>query len=442
MQNREFIYKKRIIDDVIDFYSNISGAIYLRGPKWVGKTTTAKQHSKTVYELGVKPFRDAFISKYNFDYLEVFKSPKPILFDEWQEFPQIWDDIRGDIDRNFGSPNQYFLTGSKEISPETRKEFIHHSGIGRIHDLIMRPMSLYESGESNGSISLLSLFDPSFKITGIKSELSNKDLIFATCRGGWPSSLSLKKEYALNVVETIVSSTVNGKTFLEENESNQYTDPEIMNKILRIYSRNVSTLTKNQTMLNDLNSDDFNLSRTTFNKYKNILIDSYLIEEASSWSSSIRSKTNVISTPKKLFVDHSIGIQALNLSPQKLEERPIDYGIFFENLCIRDLRIYSSKQNGKVYYYKDRYGLEADAVLTLKDGRYALIEIKLGFNSALNACEQLLKLKNKIIEHNKNVKDKSHLMDLPSALIVLHSGQDALTYKENIHIVPIGCLKD
>lgn len=440
-------YHKRIIDDVIEYYSSMVGCIYIKGPRWVGKTTTASQHSKTIYRLGIERNLLSFNLLFDSDPDSIFSKEKPILFDEWQEAPYLWDEIRNQIDINGGDGGQFFLTGSSEPKKEDRDKFIKHSGTGRFFDVVMRPMSLFESGESNGSISLSCLFDENSSVTGKDSSLPLIDLIFATCRGGWPKATDeFDRGKALKYAGLILDRLIHGKEkFKEDEEDSQYgyIDPKIMSRILKSYSRNTCTLISHNKILNGAIGTELpTLDRKTYDTYMRKLESLYLVEEVESWCPAFKSRANLMTSSKKCFVDPSLAISMLNLSPAKLENDLIDYGFFFENLCIRDLRIYASKNGGQVFYYHDRSGNEVDAVVLLDDGRYALVECKLGFNAAIQAANSLLKIKDMIETHNASISDKSAYMELPSALIVLHAGREAITLNNGVHIVPIGSLRD
>lgn len=437
----DFSYRPRIVDGIIERYKQFAGAIYLRGAKLCGKTTTAKKHAQTVYELARSKQREAFLAAYDFDFEAIFSQPKPILFDEWQECPFLWDDVRSEVDAHHGTGGQFLLTGSREMTEEENEQ-VRHSGTGRIYDLVMRPMSLYESGESDGTISLISLFDPSTRLSNIKSTLSKDDLVYATCRGGWPAAVEIKdREIALKVSEGIVDNCINGRDFAKRKKQPPL-DPELVRLFLHAYSRPLSSIVGDEKIKADIRAANYPLTDYLYNKCKHFLLDLYLLEETKAWCPAFRSRSNLITSSKIGFVDPSLAAASLHTSPNALLERPIDYGFFFESLCMRELRIYSSAHLGRLCHYRDRYGVEADAVLILGDDRYALVECKLGFSSALKGAENLLNIKSQIEAHNAQVDDKSHLMKPPSALIVLHAGEEALTYKGGVHIVPIGCLKD
>lgn len=440
-------YRKRILDDLIEYYKSMAGCLYIKGPRWCGKTTTVSRHAKTIFRLNKKDTLIDFNLHYESNPDSIFSKKKPIFFDEWQLAPYLWDAIRDEIDLNDGEGGLFFITGSSELSGEEKDENILHSGTGRFLDLTMRPMSLYESGESEGSISLSSLFEEGANITGRDSSLTLDDLIFATCRGGWPRSLrETDKKKALLYPSLIVDRLLYGGEILEDSEDGdkiERIDPIIMERIMRSYARNTCTMATNSKILEGARGNDvISLDRKKYDAYKAKLVSRYLIEEVESWCPAFKSRSNVTTSNKKAFIDPSLAIYMLHLSPEKLSNDLIDYGFFFENLCIRDLRVYASKDMGRVCYYHDRNGKEVDAVVILRDGRYALVECKLGYRSALAAADGLLEIKNLIEKHNESLIDKSAYMNLPSSLIVLHAGKEALTLPSGVHIVPIGSLKD
>lgn len=441
-------YKRRIMDDLIDYYSSMVGCLYIKGPLWVGKTTTATMHAKTTYRLGVERHLKSFNLLYDTDPDAIFAGQKPILFDEWQMAPYLFDEIRDQVDLNGGEGGQFLITGSKELDEGERERHVKHTGTGRFFDLVMRPMSLFESGESNGKISLMSLFDDGYKVTGLDSDLSLERLIFATCRGGWPKAIEESDEQkALHYVDFVLDRLINGNEKIHYvdgiSATSEHIDPQIMRRMLKSYSRNISTLVSNSKILAGVNGKDIKaVTRRVYDAYKKKLEDRYLIEDVESWCPSFKSRANVSTSEKKCFVDPSIAVSSLGLSVNKLLNDPIDFGFFYENLCMRDLRVYSSKALGRVNYYHDRSGNEVDAVVILNDGRYALVECKLGFEASLAAAEGLLKIKGMIEEHNSSLADKSAYMELPSSLIVLHGGKKAITLPNGVHLVPIGSLRD
>jgi len=313
-----------------------------------------------------------------------------------------------------------------------------HSGTGRISRMIMYPMSLYESRESNGKISLLDLFNrPDLDIDGITSNLSLEELIFATCRGGWPSSLSKKTDkaklfesqnYIANICESDAS-TIDGVKRSSDR----------VRAVLQSYARNISTLTSKATIHKDVSSNYIDISESTLITYIKTLERLYVIDDISAWSPSIRSATAIRSSRKIGFTDPSIATAVLMLSPEALLHDLNTFGFIFECLCIRDLKIYSASLGGRVSYYHDRYGLEADCVLHLANGRYALIEIKLGNKQIEEGASHLLELKRLI--KKANVEDKARLRE-PDFLMIITGGEIAYTRKDGVKIVPIGCLRD
>lgn len=402
------------------------GAILIEGPKWCGKTTTAEHHAKSSIKLQDTDQSENYLRWAKVQPSILLEGEKPRLIDEWQMAPILWDAVRNSVDE-LHEDGLYILTGSTTINEAE----VMHTGTGRIHRVVMRTMSLFESGESNGKIPILELFEkPDMNIDGIESSLSVKDLIFAACRGGWPVSLNKKSEkaqlfvaksYVKNICEINVSSFDDVKR-----------DPQKVRNLLKSYSRNISTLASNSTILADINSEFQNISKNTYYNYINALKRLFVIEDVPAWSPNIRSKTSIRSTPKKEFIDPSIVVAAMGLSPQSLMDDLKTFGFIFETLCIRDLRVYTSKNWGEIYYYRDKNGLEADCVIKLENGDYALIEFKLGSDEIEKGVKNLLKLKNLLIE--KNFKE-------PKFLTVITGGKFAYTTEEDVKVIPIGCLR-
>lgn len=426
-------YLKRIVDDELQLRLESVGATIIVGPKWCGKTTTAEQKAKSVLRLNDPDMREAYIATAQTKPSNLLKGATPRLIDEWQEAPELWDAVRTSVDQR-REPGLFILTGSTTI----KKENIHHSGIGRISRLKMYPMSLFESGESNGTISLSELFNNNdFEVDGIQSELDVNDLIFSACRGGWPSALSLKtrkaklfiaKDYVNNICESDISS-------LDSIERS----PSKTRLLLRSYARNVSTLATNSLLLNDINANE-SMSESSFYEYLDALKRLYVVEDIEAWCPNIRSKTSIRSSNKREFIDPSIAVASLGLSPEYLETDLKTFGFIFECLCVRDLKIYSSKYGGNVSYYRDKFGLESDIVLHLEDGRYALIEVKLGSREIEEGAKHLCELKTLIKEHN--LKDTQNKLREPDLLIVITGGPIAYKREDSVLVIPIGCLKD
>lgn len=402
------------------------GAILIEGPKWCGKTTTAEQHAKSSIKLQDTDYSENYLRWTKVQPSMLLEGEKPRLIDEWQMAPILWDAVRNSVDE-LHEDGLYILTGSTTIDEAE----VMHTGTGRIHRIVMRTMSLFESGESNGKISILDLFEnPDMKIDGVDSSLSVKDLIFAACRGSWPESLNKKSEkaqlfvaksYVKNICEINVSSFDDVKR-----------DPQKVRNILKSYSRNISTLASNSTILADINAKFQNISKNTYYNYINALKRLFVVEDVPAWSPNIRSKSSIRSTPKKEFIDPSIAVAALGLFPQSLMDDLNTFGFIFETLCIRDLRVYTGKKLGEISYYMDRNGLESDCVIHLENGDYALIEFKLGSDEIEKGAKNLLKLRNLLKEKNFNE---------PKFLAVITGGKFAYTTEDDVKVIPIGCLR-
>lgn len=424
-------YLKRIIDEDLQLRLDSVGATLIVGPKWCGKTTSAEQKAKSVLRLNDPDMREAYLATAETKPSNLLKGQTPRLIDEWQEAPQLWDAVRTSVDQ-LHETGLYILTGSTTV----KKANIHHTGTGRISRLKMYPMSLYESGESNGLVSLSALFNnPNMDIDGIQSNLDINRLIFAACRGGWPSSLRLKndkaklfiaKDYFNNICDNDISSV-----------DDISRSPSKTRLLLRSYARNVSTLATNSKIIGDINANE-DMSESSFYEYLDVLKRLFVLEDVEAWCPNIRSKSAMRASNKREFIDPSIAVAALGLSPDYLETDLKTFGFIFECLCIRDLRIYSNAQNGKISYYHDKYGLEADAVLHLDDGRYALIEAKLGSREIEEGAKHLVELK-KLIQQNNSEQSAIRTPDL---LIVLTGGPLAYRRKDGVIVLPIGCLKD
>ncbi|MDR0911419.1 MAG: DUF4143 domain-containing protein [Methanobrevibacter sp.] len=425
-------YLKRVIDDILKERLEMIGAIVIVGPKWCGKTTTGKRHAKSILRLQDPDKRKSYLELADIQPSELLNGEKPRLIDEWQVAPVLWDAVRLSVDE-LSQDGLYILTGSTSVNEEK----IMHSGTGRIHRLTMKPMSLYESKESSGKIAIIDLFNsPDMNINGIKSELSIKDLIFASCRGGWPESLNKKNKKAqlfvvYNYIDNICESDVSTVDGVKR-------DPERVKSILQSYARNISTNASDKTIMKDIRANFTNISQPTYYSYIDALTRLFVINNVHAWNPSIRSATAMRSSSKKEFIDPSIAVAALNLTPEMLLYDLNTFGFIFENLCIRDLSVYLSPFDGKISYYRDRYGLEADCILHLRDGRYALIEFKLGSSEIEKGAKNLLKL-DKLIK--KNIKEKKLNIKEPSFLAIITGGELAYTRKDGVKILPIGVLR-
>jgi predicted AAA+ superfamily ATPase len=423
-------YRPRLSDKRLAFYLRSIGAVLIEGPKWCGKTTTAEQQAATVVQLQDPDKRLQYESFITTQPSLLLEGDTPLLVDEWQIFPVLWDAVRTMVDRR-GVPGQFILTGSNSVDHSK----IMHSGTGRIARLRMHPMSLYESGESSGAISLKALFDnPELKIDGIRSKLTISDLIFAACRGGWPGSLAFTDpEAQLFTARTYFESVCNMDS---TNIDGVRRDPATMAAILRSYARNISTLAKKNVLLSDIKGVT-SCSERTFDDYLDVLRRLFVVDDVAAWNPSIRSASAIRSGVKRQFVDPSIAVSALSLNPQSLLKDLNTFGFIFETLCSRDLRIYSDAMGGYLSYYHDRYDLEADAVLHLADGRYALIEYKLGSAQVDDGAKHLLEITRLVEAANSSGKAR---INKPDLLIVITGGEVAYRRADGVCVVPIGCL--
>lgn len=427
-------YLKRIADEQLKLRLEAFGAVQIKGPKWCGKTTTAERQAKSAIKMQNPDTRESYLATARTKPSLLLKGETPRLIDEWQVAPVLWDAVRHAVDER-RLKGQFILTGSTVIDNDE----IMHTGTGRISRMSMYPMSLYESKESNGKISLRELFDnKTFDIDGITSNLSVENLIFAACRGGWPASLdnigkAAQLLIAKDYVDIICNEDISKIDKVRRNSA-------LAKLILRSYARNLCTLAKKTSMLTDVAAETEGASMPTFDNYVEALEKLFVIEDIEAWSPAIRSATVIRSGKKRCFVDPSIAVAALGTSPQNLEVDLKTFGFIYECMCIRDLKIYSQSLGGRLSYYHDRYGLEADAVLHLDDGRYALIECKLGSREIETGAEHLIKLKNLVEERNK--QEKQTTLRLPDLLIVLTGGEFAYTREDGVKVIPLGCLKD
>lgn len=430
-------YLKRVADEQLKLRLEAFGAVQIKGPKWCGKTTTAQMQSKSVIKLQDPDTRSAYLETVKVKPSLLLKGKTPRLIDEWQVAPILWDAVRNAVDER-QAKGQFILTGSTVI--EDKEHEILHSGTGRISNMMMYPMSLFESKESTGSISLRELFDNhDYDIDGFVSELSVEDLIFAACRGGWPAAIasSMSRNAQLMIakdyVDIICAEDISRVDGIKRN-------PSLARLIMRSYARNISTLAKKTKMLADVSAEMEQTSILTFNSYIEALERLFVIDDVEAWTPAIRSATVIRSGKKRNFIDPSIAVASLGLSPQSLELDLKTFGFIFENLCLRDLKIYSQPLGGHLSYYNDRYGLEADAVLHLDDGRYALIECKLGSKEIEEGALHLKEIVNLIEKRNK--ESSQIKLRLPDLLIVLTGGNIAYSRDDGVKVIPIGCLKD
>jgi len=420
-------YLNRYIENQIREALDTSGAVVVAGPKFCGKTTTCKRFAASSFSLDTKSKIQLVQSSPD----SVLIGETPRLIDEWQNVPDLWNCARAEVDAREDKFGQFIFTGSS--TPADQSD-IYHSGAGRIVTLQMRPMSLFESKDSNGNISLTKLFDsPEERLFYINENYYLQDTAFYLCRGGWPLSLVDDRKKALRITENYYSTLFEFEN--NRNEKFRNRKKSIFLMILRSYARNISTEARRKVLINDVNEhDDRNLDPDTFDEYVKALNDLFIIRDIEAWNPNFRSKTSVVSSPTRHFVDTSIAAGALRISPDDLMNDPKTFGLFFEDFAVNELIVYSGNLGGEVRHYRDGNGLECDAVIHLNDGRYALAEIKLGGESLIReGISTLTSLKEKI----KADKQKPPVF----SMIVTACG-DAYTTKEGIHIVPVNMLKD
>ncbi len=423
-------YLSRVDDDELEHRLDSFGAVLITGPKGCGKTTTAKQKAASVIEFQDEDRRDNYLAVANTRPSLLLDGPKPRLFDEWQDAPKIWAAVRKSIDDEQKN-GLYILTGSTSQSVDTP-----HTGTLRISTMEMLPMSLYESKDSNGSVSLRELFDAEGGLKGCKSDLSVEGLIHAICRGGWPhavnntsarSQLAVAKDLFRQICHVDIS-----------NIDKRKRNPLWAESILRSYARNICTIAKTKAIYEDARSDS-DMSEATFYDYVNVLKALFIIDDIRAWNPAIRSKTSIRATRKRNLVDPSIAVAALGLAPAYFKEDFKTLGFLFESLCMRDLKAYSSALGGELSYYRDRYGLEADAVLHLEDGRYALIEFKLGEGDVEEGARHLIEIESLVKEHNE--KEQQVPLRLPDLKLVITATEFGYRRDDGVCVVPIGCMK-
>lgn len=416
-------YLQRICDKLLASELKASGAVLIEGAKWCGKTSTAQQAARSSLYMQDPDKTSSYLAAADTKPSLLLNGETPKLIDEWQMAPVLWDAVRFEVDKR-NKPGQFILTGSAVPSDN----LVAHTGTGRISRLLMRPMSLWESGDSNGSISLKELFDKNTDIS-TTSDLSIEKIAFLICRGGWPASVSQENESALkmatNYVESVINMDVQRIDGVEKN-------PERVRMLLRSLARNISTMASGQTIMADMESNDIGISEKTLSSYLNALRRIFVLEDTPAWMPSLRSKTAIRTSPKRNFVDPSIATAVMRTNPSGLLNDFETFGFMFESLCTRDMRIYAQVNDGTVFHYRDKNDLESDMIISLRDGRWAPIEVKLGNKQIDEAAKNLLSLQSKI---------NTEKMGKPSFLMVVTGGEFAYTRDDGVLVVPIGCLK-
>ncbi|WP_455944214.1 ATP-binding protein [Leyella stercorea] len=421
------MYYKRLIEQEIELKMRTSGAVVVAGPKFCGKTTTCMLYQKSFVKLNTQQA----ISMARMNPKAVLNGEKPRLIDEWQKAPDVWNQVKDDLDFNYEF-GKYILTGSSTPADKTT---VHHSGVGRIASIKMRPMSLWESQESKGSVSLSALFDGKEDEFpwDMNQDFSLEDVAYLLCRGGWPISVRAPRDIALEVTKNYW----NGLFVFEDCENERFRNkkPEVLRMIVRSYARHISTEAAASTIIADVRqSNERTMDAKTFADYMEALNDLYILEDMRAWNPNIRSKTSIRSTPTRHFVDTSIACRALGVSPKDLMGDLESFGLFFEDMAVRDLRIYTESLGGEVLHYRDNAGLECDAVLHLDDGRWGAVEIKLGGDDNIEAGASTLKqLKSKIEEKSDE--------NAPSFLLVLTAVGGAYRREDGVFVAPINLLK-
>ena len=424
--NTAMKYKKRFADNILKEKLEAKGAVLVEGAKWCGKTTTSEQLAKSILYM-----QDPKKKKQNIELADInpailLKGDTPRLIDEWQLAPKLWDAIRFEVDQR-DAFNQFILTGSAVPADDSE---ISHTGTGRITRMLMRPMSLVESGDSNGEISLKELFNPRYKGESA-SEAGLEDIAYLVCRGGWPKAVGYAKKIALQQAFDYYDGVVNSDISRVDNKER---NPERAKLLMRSYARNIGTQVKYEEIRKDIlgnDIDSFNID--TLYDYVNALKKIFVIEDIPAWNPNLRSKTAIRTTETRYFVDPSVATASMGLGPEDLLNDLNTMGLAFENLCIRDLRVYAQAIDGEIYHYRDKNGLECDAVVHLRNGKYGLVEVKLGGDKLIEEAVKTLSVLENIIDTDK--------MNRPSfKMVLIGVGSYAYRRKDGIWVVPITCL--
>lgn len=422
-------YKQRIADKILAKKLASKGAVLIEGPKWCGKTTTAEQQAKSILYMDNPATLESNLQMAEIDPSLLLDGNTPRLIDEWLLAPKIWDAARFEVDHRH-SVGQFILTGS--AVPADDKD-MHHSGTGRFAWLTMRPMSLYESGESNGKVSLRYLFENPGQQIAAANELDIENIAYLICRGGWPFACELKEEEALQQAFDYVDAVIKKDVARVDGVNRNATTVRLL---MRSYARNQGSQATIRTIVADMTTNDENeITVKTAGNYLDSLRKIFVIEDSEAWNPNLRSRTAIRTANTRYFIDPSIGTAVLGIDPKDLIADLNTMGLFFETLCVRDLRVFSDALDGQIYHFRDKNGLECDAVIHLRNGKYGLIEVKLGGDRLIEeGAKNLLTLAGKI---------NTEKMNEPSFLMVLiATGSFAYLRKDGVYVVPIGCLKD
>lgn len=421
-------YRNRVVDAILQEKLEGKGAVLIEGPKWCGKTTTAEQIAKSVLYMDDPQSKEQNVNMAALNPKRLLSGETPRLIDEWQIAPKLWDAIRFEVDHR-DDLGQFVLTGSA-VPPDTKE--ITHSGTGRFSWLMMRPMSLYESGESTGEVSLSRLFEGKGEVDG-ESKLDLERIAFLICRGGWPRSIDMRDKIALNQAidyyDAVVHSDINRADGVEKN-------PERVKRLMRSLARNQGQQIANTAIAADIAANsESTINQETVASYISALKKIFVVEDMPAWNPNLRSKSAIRTSDTRYFVDASIAAAALGIGPNDLINDLNTMGFLFETMCVRDLRVYAEALGGSVYHFRNKAGLECDAVVHLRNGSYGLIEIKLGGEKLIReGVETLTSLTESI--------DTSKMKEPAFRMILTAADQYAYRREDGICIVPVGCLKD
>lgn len=420
------MYYSRLVEKEIELKLRTSGAVVVAGPKFCGKTTTCMLYQKSFIKLNTKQA----IAMARMNPKAVLKGEYPRLIDEWQKAPDIWNQIKDDLDFKYEF-GKYILTGSSTPADKTE---VHHSGAGRIAPVKMRPMSLWESKESKGTVSLQDLFDGGENFPwDLNQDFTLDEIAHLICRGGWPISVLAPKDIAIEITKNYW----NGLFVFEDCENERFRNkkPEVLKMIVRSYARHISTEAAISTIIADVRqSNERTMDPKTFDDYMEALKDLYIVEDMPAWNPNIRSKTSIRSTPTRHFVDTSIACRALGVMAEDLHRDLESFGLFFEDMAVRDLKVYAGTLGGEVLHYRDNAGLECDAIVHMDNGRWGAIEIKLGGDELIEAGANSLKLLKAKIEEKGDEK-------APSFLLVLTAVGGSYQREDGVYVAPINLLK-
>ena len=425
------VYRQRIADKVLERKLQSSGLVVVEGAKWCGKTTTAEQMAGSVVYMNDPKKKDMLRQLVETDPQVLLEGAVPRLVDEWQDTPKLWDAARFEADHR-DEMGQFIFTGSA-VPGETEEEDIEHSGTGRASWLLMRPMSLWESGESDGKVSLRDLFEKGLERACAVQEKRLAELAYLVCRGGWPAFLKTTREGALDLAVNYVDAVTKRDISRVDGVKR---DAAFARRLLRSLARHQGTQAAISTIYKDLEANEGgSMSEDTISSYLQVLRRIFVVEDMPAWNPSLRSKSAIRTSDTRYFVDPSIGAAALGVGPEDLMGDLSTMGLLFEALCVRDLRVYADALGGDVFHFRDRNGLECDAVVHLRNGRFGLVEIKLGGESLIEAGASTLKsLAGKI--DTERMRDPSFLM------VLTGTGEYAYRRDDGVLVVPIGCLKD